>query len=59
MEIGPVGGWAMCEVVEPERQDLLLLFLFQQLYGLLQYTLQLSSFADAQDWYIGAIACST
>jgi hypothetical protein len=59
MEVGPVGGWAMSEVVEPQRENLFLLFLFQQLYGLLQHTLQLSSFSDAQDWYIRAIACST
>ena len=28
MEVGPVGGWGICEVVKPQGEYLLLLLLF-------------------------------
>lgn len=47
MEVGPVGGGGVSEMVEPQSQDLFLIVLLQCGYHLLQRRLQLSAFPDA------------
>lgn len=58
VEVRPVGGGGVSEMMEPQSQNLLLFVLLQCPYHLLQHQLHLTPFPEAQDRSIGAVAAS-
>lgn len=60
VEVGPIGGRAMSEVVKPKGENsLLLLLLLQGFNGVFEYFLEFTSFVHAQYRNISPVATST